>query len=252
MPAFRSGPAVASRAASLIPANPPMTAARPHSGITSAAVSRANCQRPAPRALSSAVSPSRWATSRRAVASSAATASTSSCSVTITSSDRATDRLLAVALSTAGRVVDSCMPLSPEELSDDCLNADRSPEIADRSVPVNFAMSGWASQVPLSAVSAGPKAAGLISSGPYVVYPLAVLAPSAPIVPIDQYESAEPDSLRGANRPVSRDRKSTRLNSSHPSISYAVFCLKKKKKKKTRKNKKKKKKKHKKKNKQKR
>src|SRR5690348_17703914 len=30
-----------------------------------------------------------------------------------------------------------------------------------------------------------------------------------------------------------KDRKSTRLNSSHPSISYAVFCLKKKKKKKT-------------------
>src|SRR5207245_10636935 len=30
----------------------------------------------------------------------------------------------------------------------------------------------------------------------------------------------------------SRDRKSTRLNSSHGSISYAVFCLKKKKKKK--------------------
>src|SRR5690348_17401288 len=29
----------------------------------------------------------------------------------------------------------------------------------------------------------------------------------------------------------SEDRKSTRLNSSHPSISYAVFCLKKKKKK---------------------
>src|SRR5689334_24224004 len=30
-----------------------------------------------------------------------------------------------------------------------------------------------------------------------------------------------------------RDRKSTRLNSSHSSISYAVFCLKKKKKRKT-------------------
>src|SRR5690348_17602094 len=28
---------------------------------------------------------------------------------------------------------------------------------------------------------------------------------------------------------TNRDRKSTRLNSSHPSISYAVFCLKKKK-----------------------
>src|SRR5690242_21088110 len=33
-----------------------------------------------------------------------------------------------------------------------------------------------------------------------------------------------------------RDRKSTRLNSSHMSISYAVFCLKKKKQKKTQKN----------------
>src|SRR5258708_10101535 len=30
--------------------------------------------------------------------------------------------------------------------------------------------------------------------------------------------------------PVNRDRKSTRLNSSHQIISYAVFCLKKKKK----------------------
>src|SRR5689334_24050318 len=29
--------------------------------------------------------------------------------------------------------------------------------------------------------------------------------------------------------PMARDRKSTRLNSSHSSISYAVFCLKKKK-----------------------
>src|SRR6266480_5742930 len=35
-----------------------------------------------------------------------------------------------------------------------------------------------------------------------------------------------------ANLLSCRDRKSTRLNSSHMSISYAVFCLKKKKKKK--------------------
>src|SRR5713226_4226010 len=42
---------------------------------------------------------------------------------------------------------------------------------------------------------------------------------------------------------VTTDRKSTRLNSSHPSISYAVFCLKKKKKNKNKKYKKKKKKK---------
>src|SRR2546430_17494032 len=32
------------------------------------------------------------------------------------------------------------------------------------------------------------------------------------------------------HRPGGRDRKSTRLNSSHSQISYAVFCLKKKKK----------------------
>src|SRR5690348_17513378 len=37
----------------------------------------------------------------------------------------------------------------------------------------------------------------------------------------------DPHLRRSQNR---QDRKSTRLNSSHPSISYAVFCLKKKKK----------------------
>src|SRR6266480_5493595 len=37
---------------------------------------------------------------------------------------------------------------------------------------------------------------------------------------------------RGPHHPRAVDRKSTRLNSSHMSISYAVFCLKKKKKKK--------------------
>src|SRR5438067_6431817 len=36
---------------------------------------------------------------------------------------------------------------------------------------------------------------------------------------------------RHDRRETDRDRKSTRLNSSHVSISYAVFCLKKKKKK---------------------
>src|SRR5689334_23915697 len=40
------------------------------------------------------------------------------------------------------------------------------------------------------------------------------------------------DDQRRLARPQHRDRKSTRLNSSHSSISYAVFCLKKKKKKK--------------------
>src|SRR5438034_3941397 len=39
---------------------------------------------------------------------------------------------------------------------------------------------------------------------------------------------------RRDSRAMPRDRKSTRLNSSHTVISYAVFCLKKKKKKKKR------------------
>src|SRR2546427_8253235 len=36
--------------------------------------------------------------------------------------------------------------------------------------------------------------------------------------------------LRNVQRLIASDRKSTRLNSSHSQISYAVFCLKKKKK----------------------
>src|SRR5207249_5620764 len=42
--------------------------------------------------------------------------------------------------------------------------------------------------------------------------------------------AAEAASLEDEDSEVLRDRKSTRLNSSHVSISYAVFCLKKKKK----------------------
>src|SRR5437867_6797881 len=43
-------------------------------------------------------------------------------------------------------------------------------------------------------------------------------------------ERGETDQSAGSQH-VHRDRKSTRLNSSHRTISYAVFCLKKKKKK---------------------
>src|SRR5690606_41840440 len=50
-------------------------------------------------------------------------------------------------------------------------------------------------------------------------------------VPLDEARHREPalevDDLRGLPD-VARDRKSTRLNSSHVKISYAVFCLKKK------------------------
>src|SRR5699024_12616383 len=56
------------------------------------------------------------------------------------------------------------------------------------------------------------------------------LQPPAESVIVGYYTSAE---VHLPGLPVSlppRDRKSTRLNSSHVSISYAVFCLKKKKK----------------------
>src|SRR2546426_7788726 len=45
----------------------------------------------------------------------------------------------------------------------------------------------------------------------------------------------EQDAQRHADRDRGADRKSTRLNSSHLVISYAVFCLKKKKKKRAKK-----------------
>src|SRR5689334_24613038 len=48
---------------------------------------------------------------------------------------------------------------------------------------------------------------------------------------IDPLQVRAIDSVR-REEPDRQDRKSTRLNSSHSSISYAVFCLKKKKKKK--------------------
>src|SRR5688572_31271785 len=51
-----------------------------------------------------------------------------------------------------------------------------------------------------------------------------------------KYEPPPLTRIRGEFQSV--DRKSTRLNSSHSQISYAVFCLKKKKKKKITKNKK--------------
>src|SRR6266487_5777933 len=52
-------------------------------------------------------------------------------------------------------------------------------------------------------------------------------------ISLDRHSATDADTdialaLLLASRRFERDRKSTRLNSSHPSISYAVFCLKKK------------------------
>src|SRR5690348_18114510 len=52
--------------------------------------------------------------------------------------------------------------------------------------------------------------------------------PSPPLLPADAYGRARVRMLAEHVNSGIQDRKSTRLNSSHPSISYAVFCLKKK------------------------
>ena len=107
MPALPSGPAATSTAASLTPANAPATDTSADNGITSIAVSQVSWDLVAPRATSSAVSPSRWVASSRATASSAAMARARSSRPLITSSDRATARLLAASDSTVGRLVTS-------------------------------------------------------------------------------------------------------------------------------------------------
>src|SRR6266478_7931720 len=53
-----------------------------------------------------------------------------------------------------------------------------------------------------------------------------------PILPRPTAGESNRSSTPTCSRRTRRDRKSTRLNSSHSQISYAVFCLKKKKKKK--------------------
>src|SRR6266496_1889492 len=66
------------------------------------------------------------------------------------------------------------------------------------------------------------------------IYPLSLhdalpIPPSSPPSGRRTCRTARRPGRRGAARRGSADRKSTRLNSSHVEISYAVFCLKKKK-----------------------
>src|SRR5438876_3743636 len=60
---------------------------------------------------------------------------------------------------------------------------------------------------------------------PYTTLFRSLLKTSTPVSPGPCSPACPP---RSGGCSCSGDRKSTRLNSSHPSISYAVFCLKKK------------------------
>src|SRR5438270_7712536 len=71
--------------------------------------------------------------------------------------------------------------------------------------------------------------AGKKKAAPPAPAPAPAPAPEGgnPLAPVAGGAPAQGAVRRGAERQV-KDRKSTRLNSSHSQISYAVFCLKKK------------------------
>src|SRR6266540_4763294 len=97
----------------------------------------------------------------------------------------------------------------------------------------------------MSAIPSTPSTAATIRTDPGANAPT---TPSLDTVAVPSFEDRHVTVRSVSGMPVrTRDRKSTRLNSSHITISYAVFCLKKKKKntKKQIKKKKKKKNKHK-------
>src|SRR2546426_4654183 len=75
----------------------------------------------------------------------------------------------------------------------------------------------------------GDDIAGVLASAPApaVAAPPAAPAPAQPLRPA--VVSTPAPAAPAVNAPAVGDRKSTRLNSSHLVISYAVFCLKKKK-----------------------
>src|SRR5688572_32661628 len=83
-------------------------------------------------------------------------------------------------------------------------------------------------------------AALIVLNGVFALSEIALLYARGALLKAQAADPGAAAALRAKEDPT--DRKSTRLNSSHSQISYAVFCLKKKKKKKKEKTKKKKKK----------
>src|SRR5690348_18025727 len=66
--------------------------------------------------------------------------------------------------------------------------------------------------------------------GEPVPAPTVVVPTSAADVPVEVFASLEANDVLFVDTTHTVDRKSTRLNSSHPYMSYAAFCLKRKKK----------------------
>src|SRR5690242_16175176 len=98
-----------------------------------------------------------------------------------------------------------------------------------RSGPACPAVDRLRRCVPCGLLSLTLLVARIVADDPHdalAAHDLAVLAPD-----LDRrtyFHSLAPLYIRSARLRLRLDRKSTRLNSSHMSISYAVFCLKKK------------------------
>src|SRR2546427_7147478 len=93
-------------------------------------------------------------------------------------------------------------------------------------LPVEIARSGEIEtllRIRINDIHRLPRQSGV--SGDHLVVGRSVL--SVEVHRIERYRGASGAAHRDAHRLVSQDRKSTRLNSSHSQISYAVFCLKK-------------------------
>src|SRR5947209_14223515 len=81
-----------------------------------------------------------------------------------------------------------------------------------------------------SAMSCLPRATGLSQNDPERLGPLrAEILPAVRRAAVEQRAVTGLEQVAVAVVVQGEDRKSTRLNSSHANISYAVFCLKKKK-----------------------
>src|SRR5690349_23760135 len=80
-------------------------------------------------------------------------------------------------------------------------------------------------ELALRAVGVGPGAEVILPANTFIATAEAVARTGAQVVLVDCDRSTY---LIDVDADEERDRKSTRLNSSHVEISYAVFCLKKK------------------------
>src|SRR3712207_7720652 len=96
--------------------------------------------------------------------------------------------------------------------------------MSDRT-PIRRALLGVYDKTGIEELAAGLAAAGveLVSTGATA---RRIADAGIPVTPVEQV-TGFPECLDGRVKTL-QDRKSTRLNSSHANISYAVFCLKKK------------------------